>query len=73
MTIKELIIEKINEIPEQEPILKEVLGLLENKKSKRIFKGRPLLRPEDLANMKCPFPPEPDNWEALWEERETKK
>lgn len=71
MTIKEQLIRQINEISESESesLLKELLEIIETKKPKRTFKNRPLLRPEDMAKMECPFPPEPE-WEALWEERE---
>ena len=33
-------------------------------------KNRKVLTSEDLANMDCPFPPEPDNWEEQWQPRE---
>lgn len=67
MTIKELVLQKINEVPESEPILKEILEILETKAVQRTFKGRPLLRPEDAKKMDCDLPPEPE-WESMWNE-----
>jgi hypothetical protein len=64
MTIKEKVIQEVNTMSDSEPILKEILDMIETGKPKRTFKGRPLVRLEDLKHMDDWLPPEPDNWET---------
>jgi hypothetical protein len=35
--------------------------------AKESWRGRPIITQEELAQMSCPFPPEP-GWEAEWEQ-----
>jgi hypothetical protein len=68
MSIKEQIVRELDQVPDAEPILQEIMALLEaRKKPQKTYKGRPVYTLDDLKKMKCPFPPEPDNWAELWE------
>lgn len=71
MTTKELLLKEIEQIPE--PYLGQALEVLQKFRSEkvRMFKGRPLLRPEDTRQMDDDLPPEPE-WDALWDKGETK-
>lgn len=74
MNTKELLIKQIMEIPDAAPLLEEVLTFLESKKKesknqsgllqawdgKTMWHGRPVVKLEDLKQIQCPFPPEPD-------------
>ena len=67
MITKELVLNKLKEVSESEPIFQEILEMLKARKPKRMFKGCPLLRPEDLKKMDNDLPVEPE-WEKVWEE-----
>jgi hypothetical protein len=67
MSTKELIFKEIEQIPE--PYLETVLKMVQNFRQHkvRMFKGRPILRKEDINEKTWPYPPEPDG-EEIWRE-----
>lgn len=71
MSTKELILKEIEQIPE--PYLGAALEVLQTFRKERVsmFKGRPLLRPEDTRQMDDDLPPEPE-WDTLWDKEEKK-
>jgi cobalamin biosynthesis Co2+ chelatase CbiK len=67
MTTKELVYQEIEQIPE--PYLSKILEIIQKFREDhiRIWKGRPLLRPEDTRLMDDDLPQEPE-WDAVWNE-----
>lgn len=69
MRIKEQIVKELDQVSDAEPVLQAIMALLEaRKKPQKTYKGRPVYTLDDLKKLKCPFPPEPDDWAAVWEE-----
>lgn len=76
MTRKQLVLKEISEMPESESLLEDIWHMIQNKrrlatqdkkKSQKKFKGRPLLKPEDLKKMDNDLPVEPE-WEEMWKQ-----
>jgi hypothetical protein len=75
MTVKERVLSKIESMNDNDYILPMLLKLIEQRsmvKIDRIWKGRPVIKAEELEKIDCPYPREPE-WEKEWEEWEKNK
>lgn len=62
MTTKEMVIKEIEKLPENDPLLKVILEILDAYQTtgRKTKNGRLIRTRQDMANIDCPYPHEVD-------------
>jgi hypothetical protein len=62
MTTKAMVIKEIEKLPENDPLLKVILEILQAYQTtgRKTPSGRPIRTRQDMANIDCPYPYEVD-------------